>query len=411
MLQPGEPDKAEAQAEHRRKPHRKPGGELVQPEGVPHPLHLVLVAGQLPVLQGAGRVHLLQSLQRHAEHPQNLAHGLILPLVTQSRAGPQLVQLPAQLRVLRPVQLPLGPAEQLRQLQQPGGIRFTGLPARGHKVIGEIVKPLEQQHEQIVHLAVAVGQVGISPAAVDDLGHVDHHGRQRGVLGAHALAPGQLFQLGAQVVHALAHGAEMPAPVNDLCVNPQRRRDHHQTIGQHRQLHRQLGGRDGHQLQKDKLHAINEIGLGAEFGAEQIHQHKGHHQIQCQCPPETPPGREGRQAHRRHHHRRAGQLPGAEVLPVTGAEYQGQKGGHHHIPHPEDAPDAEQQGERYQNGGQRRRPPGANGRQLFLGELGPGRRPFSPAHRIRRRTMRSLASLKGGKAVRMGNSPRCSTLR
>lgn len=34
-----------------------------------------------------------------------------------------------------------------------------------------------------------------------------------------------------------------------------------------------------------------------------------------------------------------------------------------------------------------------------------------PPHRIRRRTMRSLASLKGGKAVRMGNSPRCSTLR
>ena len=164
--------------------------------------------------------------------------------------------------MLRPVQLPLGPAEQLRQLQQPGGIRLAGLPAPGHKVIGEIVKPLEQQHKQIVHLAVTVGQVSISPAAVDDLGHVNHHGRQHSVLGAHALAPGQLFQLGAEVIHALAHGTKVPAPVDDPGVDPQGRRDHRQTVGQHRQLHRQLSGRNGHQLQKNELHAVNEIGLG-----------------------------------------------------------------------------------------------------------------------------------------------------
>lgn len=231
------------------------------------------------------------------------------------------------------------------------------------------------------------------------------------MLGAHALAPGQLFQLAAQVVHSFSHGAEMPAPVDDLRVEPQRGGHHHKAVGQHSQLHRQLVGRNGHQLQKDELHSVGKIGLWAELGTEQIHQHEGHHQIQRQRPPQAPPRHEGCQADQHHLHRDARHLPGAKVLPVAGAEHQRQERGHHHIPHPEDAPDAEQQRKRNQNGGQCRRPSRPNGRQPPAGEFLPESGPPAPAHRIRRRTTRSPFSVKGGNAARMGKSPRRSTLR
>ena len=267
-------------------------------------------------------MHLFQRLKRQAEHPQNLAHGLLLPLILQARLTAQLLQLRAQRRVFRPVQLPLRPAEQLRQPQHPVRVRFIGQLARRDEMIGKIIKPLEHQHEQIVHLAVAVGQIGIAPAAIDHLIHVDQHGRQRVMLDAHVLAPGQLFQLAAQVVHSFSNSAEMPAPVDNFRVEPQRGGHHHKAVDQHPQLHRQPIRLHRNQLQKNKLHTVCKVGLGAELGAEQVHQHKGYHQVQRQRPPEPPSRHEGRQADQHHQHRSARQLPGAEILPVTGTEHQ-----------------------------------------------------------------------------------------
>ena len=200
-------------------------------------------------------MHLFQRLKRQAEHPQNLAHGLLLPLILQARLTAQLLQLRAQRRVFRPVQLPLRPAEQLRQPQHPVRVRFIG-------------------------------------------------------------------QLAAQVVHSFSNSAEMPAPVDNFRVEPQRGGHHHKAVDQHPQLHRQPIRLHRNQLQKNKLHTVCKVGLGAELGAEQVHQHKGYRQVQRQRPPEPPSRHEGRQADQHHQHRSARQLPGAEILPVTGTEHQ-----------------------------------------------------------------------------------------
>ena len=289
----------------------------------------------------------------------------------------QLLQLRQQLPLEGPAHDGLRPAKELTQAGIVHAVLGGGQGPQRHKVLGEVDAALEEHHKQIVELAVPVGQIGVAPAVIDHLVHVDDHGPQGISQRGHVPAAGQGLHLHAQVVHPLAHGAEVATPPDDAGIEPQSRRHHHQPTAQGQQLDGQLLGLDGHQLEKDKLHAVYKVGLGGEFGAHEVHQHKGHHQVQPHRPPQAPPRSEGGQGHQEHGGGSFGQLPGSEVLLVPGAKQQGEEGGHGGIPHPEHPPHPQQQDERHENDGQGGQPPGTHHRQAFGAKFLPPLRSFS----------------------------------
>ena len=231
MVQPRDIGEGEGDAQHHREAQSEPQLEQIQLQEMFGP-HGGRLLGDPPALFQPVQGEVFHLNQSCPQRRQKAWQGVLGLGRREIHLLQQCIQLPDEVLVVLEVCRVVDLLKEGRQGSAVGLIRWgEAIPLMG-ETLGEVVEPLEEEQEQIVDLAVAVGQIGVAAGVIDHLAHTGHQLAQGCLLLGDILPPGQFFQLQGQVAQPPVNQGVMGLAVLVPAVESQGQVDHHQPVDQ-----------------------------------------------------------------------------------------------------------------------------------------------------------------------------------